>query len=314
MPPDLGKAPSESGQVARVGMGPPLAVGKRAVEVDEQATQGADVLVVVSNDVDERARIAVDEEREIPLRDLPAGDIGVASHPQQGRFHGAEPGVQRPVAEQSPDDGQQIEVARMDRRRPPGEPVAGHDERPVETATVVCHQPAVVGNMPGQLGEQRRLIGMVGQEQLDLPEATALPPSEAHQEGEGACRGREARRFGVEAEQGSVRWRLPRQCCEPLAIERQDRRRCLEPHERPSIGDYELAVQGCRQGLRPDPTRSERRGVDRGGSPKAEAEVRESPLQRHRGGHAATDGAAARSPAGSASAPRSRSASAFAST
>ena len=85
--------------------------------------------------------------------------------------------------------------------------------------------------MARELCEERRLVGVIRQQELDLPEAAPFPPPETDEECERPGRRREARRLGVEAEEGSARRWLTRQSGEPLPIERQERRRGLDPDE-----------------------------------------------------------------------------------
>jgi hypothetical protein len=110
--------------------------------------------------------------------------------------------------------------------------VASHEQRPVEAAAVVRHEPAVARNPRGELGQERRLVGVIRQQQLGLPEQAALPPPEPDEEREGPGGRREAGRLGVQAEQGSVGGRLSGQSGEALAIHWQDRSRRLDHDER----------------------------------------------------------------------------------
>jgi hypothetical protein len=210
----------QSGEVTCRGLGPALAVGVAAVDVDEQARERPDVLIVVPDHVEQRRRFPEPEELEVPRRDLPATDVRVPAQAKEHRFDGPESGVRHPVPEDATDERQQVQMARMDRRALAGEPVASHEEGPVEATTVVGHEPAGRWDVARELGEQCRLIGMVGEEELNLPKATAFPPPEADEERERPGRGREAGRLGIEAEEGSARRRLARQPGEPLPIER----------------------------------------------------------------------------------------------
>ena len=67
----------------------------------------------------------------------------------------------------------------MRRRRPPGEPVAGLDQRPVEPLAVVRHEPRVRRDPAGDLGEQRGLVRVVREQQLRLAEDRPVPAGEA---------------------------------------------------------------------------------------------------------------------------------------
>lgn len=140
---------------------------------------------------------------------------------------------------------------------------ARHEQGPVEPPSVVAHEPAVPRDPRGQLGEERRLVGVVREQELDLAEQAALPPAEPHEEGERSCRRRKAGRLGVQAEQWSVGRRLARQCREPLSIHRQDRRWRLHDDERPPGGPHQRAADCHRESLRSD-RRSAARLVARG--------------------------------------------------
>jgi hypothetical protein len=223
--------PTEAREVTGRQAVPPRAIRVLAIDMTEESCQRANVLVVVANDVDERSRVAVPQEREVPLRDLPAGHVGVAADAEQRRFHGRQSGIDHPVAEQPADQRQQVEVAGVERRLGAGEAVAGNDQRPVEPSTVVGDEPAVARDVVRQLSEQGRLVGVIREQELELPEATALPPAEADEEAQRA-RGRgEPRRLGIEAEEGSVGGGLPRQAREPIPVQWQERRRRLDPDE-----------------------------------------------------------------------------------
>jgi hypothetical protein len=81
------EGPRQAGKVTGRRFGPALAVGVAAIDVDEQARQRADVLVVVPNDLQERRRLPEPQELEVPRRDLPATDVRMAAEPQQHRLH-----------------------------------------------------------------------------------------------------------------------------------------------------------------------------------------------------------------------------------
>lgn len=238
------ECPRQAREVAGRDRRPARPIRVVPVEVGEEAGQRADVLVVVPDDIHELARLAVPEEAEIALGDLPAGDVGVPPDAEQGGLDRRETGVCEPVPEQTPDDRQEVEMARVGRRACAGEPVAGDDERPVEAAPVVGHEPAPGRHVAGELVEERRLVRVVWQEQLELAEPATLPPPETDEEGEGAGGRRQARRLGVEAKQRRGRGRLAGQSRQAIAIERQERRGRLEPHEGAPIGADELAVEG----------------------------------------------------------------------
>ena len=105
--------------------------------------------------------------------------------------------------------------------------------------------------MPGQLVEQRPLVGVVRQQQLDLAEPVALPPAQPDQERHGPGRRREPGRLRVEADQRRVRRAAGRAA--PASRSRStgmvDGRR-LAPDDRPLRGLDDLAVQRRREPLR----------------------------------------------------------------
>ena len=203
--PSLGECPGQAREVARWRLAPALAVRVPAIDVYEETRERAHVLVVVADDVDQWPRLAEAQEVEVARRDLPAGDVAVAAQPEELRLHRREARVGHPVAEHAPDERQQVQVAGMQRRVRAGHPEAGDEQRPVEAAAVVRDQPAAARDPRRQLGEQRRLVGVVGEQQLDLAEAAALPPAESDEERERARGRREPGRLRVKAEQGSVR-------------------------------------------------------------------------------------------------------------
>ena len=295
MPALAGEGAREPGEISRRRFGPARAVGVLAVQVDEQSPERPDVLVVVPDDVDERPRLAPAQVVQIARRDLPAGDVTVAPEPEQLGLDRGEPRVGHAVAKHAPHDRQEIEVALVQRWVRPGHPEPGDEQRPVEPPAVVRDQPAATWDPRRELGEERRLVGMVRQEQLDLAEEAALPPSEPDEERKRAGRRGKPGRLRVQAEQGSVGRRLAGQRGKPIAVDRQQRRWCLDQHERAEPRPDELAIDRRRQSLRPDarganPVRG--RGARRG-RPRRDPgpEVREPPLERdgreRRLGHAA---------------------------
>jgi hypothetical protein len=243
MPARAGVGPRQAGEVTCGRFGPALAVGVAAVDVDEQARQGADVLVVVPNHLEQRRRLPKPQELEVPRRDLPAADVRMPAQPKEHRLNGSEARVRHPVPEHATHEWQQVEMARVDRRILAGEPVASDEERPVEAAAVIRHEPGVRRDVARQLGEERRLVRVVREEELDLPEAAPFPPPQADQERERPGGRGEPGRLGVEAEEGSARRWLTRQSGQPFPIERQERRRGLDPDEAAAGRPNELAVE-----------------------------------------------------------------------
>ena len=107
-----GRTPGRAGQVAgRRDAAPRRGRRSRVRGGTEQPRQRADVLVVVADDVDERLGRAAAQEAEVAARDLPAVDVAVAVQAEQPGLGRPQPGVGQPVAEQPPDDRQQVEVA-----------------------------------------------------------------------------------------------------------------------------------------------------------------------------------------------------------
>ena len=216
--------PGQPREVAGRRLRPARVVGVSAVQVDEQPAERPHVLIVVPDDVEEGTRLAPAQEVQVARRDLPASDVAVPPQPQQLGLHGREPRVRHAVSEDAPDDRQEVEVAFVEGRIGAGHAEPGDEEGPVEPPAVVRDQPAPLRDPRCQLREERGLIGMVREEQLDLAEQAALPPAKADKEREGPRRGREAGRLRVEAEQGSVGRRLAREGREAISIDRQQRR------------------------------------------------------------------------------------------
>ena len=140
-PPARTPGPARPGR--RPAPGPARRRRVAGLEDAEQPGQRPDVLVVVADDGRERLRGAAAQEPEVAARDLPAVDVAVPVQAQQARLGGSQPGVAQPVAEHPADDRQEVEVAGMDRRGPAVHPVPGDEQRPVEAAAVVGHEPAL---------------------------------------------------------------------------------------------------------------------------------------------------------------------------
>jgi hypothetical protein len=210
VPAGAGVGPRQAGEVTRRRFCPAVAVGVAAVDVDEQAREGADVLVVMADHLQQRCRLPEPQELEVARRDLPAPDVGVPAESQEHGLDGPEAGVGHPVPEDAAHESQQVEVAGVDGRALPSEAVARDEERPVEAPAVVRHEPGVRRDVARELCEQRWLVRVIRQEQLDLPKAAPFPPAETDEERERPGRGREPGRLCVEAEQGSVRRWLTR--------------------------------------------------------------------------------------------------------
>jgi hypothetical protein len=213
-----GERPSQPRQVTRRRSTPRIRIGIAPFHMTDEVRQRAHILVVVAHDLDERVGGSAAQEVEVPPRDLPALHVTDPVEPEQLGFRRAKARVRHPVPEQPADEREQVEVAGMLRRRPACHAVARDEQRPVEAAAVVGHKPGVRGDPLRDEREQGRLLRVVGQEQLDLPETIALPPAQPDQERNGPGRRREARRLRVEADERRVRRRLAGETAEPLAV------------------------------------------------------------------------------------------------
>ena len=87
MPALARKCPSEARKVAGRRLRPALRIGVALVDVHQQPAQRSHVLVVVSDDVDERAGLPEPEVVEVPAGDLPAGNVAMPAEPEELRFH-----------------------------------------------------------------------------------------------------------------------------------------------------------------------------------------------------------------------------------
>jgi hypothetical protein len=96
LPPE---GPSEPGQVTARGMGSRRRVAESLIEVDEEAGERADVLVVMADDGRQGLSGPAAEEAEVPARDLPAVDVVVADETEQCPFDRRQASVVHPVAE-----------------------------------------------------------------------------------------------------------------------------------------------------------------------------------------------------------------------
>ncbi len=99
--------------------------------------------------------------------------------PEQLGLDALEARIRDPVTEHAANERQQVEVAGVGRWRPPGQAEASLDQRPVEPAPVVAHEPGI-GRDPGlDLGEDGGLLGVIGQHQLHLVECDRPPIAQA---------------------------------------------------------------------------------------------------------------------------------------
>ena len=96
-------------------------VGVAGVEVGEEPRERDHVLGVVAQDGRERAGRPAAHEVEVAARGSPSRPTSpCALDAEQLALDGGEAGVAEPVAEQAPDDGQQVEMAGVRGRRAGG--------------------------------------------------------------------------------------------------------------------------------------------------------------------------------------------------
>ena len=142
------------------------------------------VVVVVAQDVPERRRRTPAQEVEVAPGDLPAVDVLGPGQAQHLALDRPETSVGHAMPEDTPDEGQKVQVAAVRRRVATGHPVAGDEQGPVERPAVVGDQPRPRRDLPGKLVEEGGFECVVGQEELYLPEARTLPPAEPDEERE----------------------------------------------------------------------------------------------------------------------------------
>ena len=142
MPALPGEGSGEAREITGRRLRPARAVGVLPIEEDEQPAQRPHVLVVVPDDVAKRPRLAPPQEVEVARWNLPAGHVGVAAEAQQLGLDGRQARVRHPMAKDTPDDRQEVEVALVHRRVRPGHPEPRDEERPVEAPAVVRDEPA----------------------------------------------------------------------------------------------------------------------------------------------------------------------------
>ena len=170
------KGTGEAGEVAAGRPGPCKRIAEAVLDVDQQPRERADVLVVVAHHCGQGLGGAAAQEPEIATGDLPAVDIVVPDDAEQHPLDGPEAGVVHPVTEQPAHDRQQVEVAVVCRGGPAGEPVSGDQQRPVEPAAVVGHEP---GSRAGCAGRSRRAAPPLrpGRAGAAGPAGTGRPPT-----------------------------------------------------------------------------------------------------------------------------------------
>jgi hypothetical protein len=294
-----GEAAGEGEEVAGRSQRPPPGVRVLRVEVLEEPPEGPHVLGVVLDDGGDRLDRAAPHERQVALGDLPARHVLAPVDAQHLPLHRLQPRVPEAVPEQAADVGQEVQVAGVRRRRAADHPVARREEGPVEAAAVVRHEPGLGRDGLLDGGEERRLVAMVGAEELELPEAVTLPPAQADEEGERAGSAAEAGRLRVEADQGDVGRRLTRQGGQSRSLEGDRDGGGLDAHDVPLGGPDGRAVHRRRE------ARGERRapgplrrpgGRPRviGPRPAGGPEEGQPPGEQCRVAHAGTAGAAGR--------------------
>ena len=241
-------------------------------QVGEEPGERPDILVVVPRDLGQRHGRAPAQELVVAAGDLPALDVADTVEPEQGGLRGPQPSIGHPVTEQAADDGQQVEVAGMDRGRAAREPEPRREQRPVEPAAVVGDEPGGRRDRRLDRAQERSLLTVVGEQELDLPvPVVALPPAKAHQEG-GRARGRrETGRLRVETDERHVRRWLAREHRQPFAVDGYRPGRVLAPDD-PTLGArHHLAIDRRRESGRKigrcaavDPSVDRGRREDRG--------------------------------------------------
>ena len=154
----------------------------------------------------ERVDRAAPQHVEVDRRDLPALDVADPADAQQLALDRAQPGVVHPVRNTRRTNGSRSRCPAWSGRgptRPAGTGPRSAASRSRGRCSVTSQR---LGRDPaGDLGEQRRLVGVVREEQLGLAEAASLPPREPDEERERAGRRREPGRLRVEADQRRVR-------------------------------------------------------------------------------------------------------------
>ena len=111
-------------------------------------------------------------------------------------------------------------MAGVDRCGPAGHPVAGDEQRPVEAAAVVGHEPAVgAGWREASASSRAGSSAWSGSSSWTCRNVVPDPPAEADEEGDRAGGGREPGRLRVEADQRHVRRRLAGQRREPDPVD-----------------------------------------------------------------------------------------------
>jgi hypothetical protein len=244
-----GEGPSQPGKIPRRRLGPARAIRIPTIEMHQQSPERPNVFVVVANDVDERAGLSPPQVVEVARRDLPASYVAMPSQAQELRLDGGQARVRHPMLEDAPDDREEIQMAIVERRIRAGHAKPRDEQGPVEAAAVVRDEPAAARDAGRQLREQRRLVGVIWQQELDLAEQAAFPPAKADEEGQRARGGREAGRLRVEAKEGSVGGWQAREPRETRPVEREQGGGCLDHDERAEACPDQLAVNGGREPL-----------------------------------------------------------------
>jgi hypothetical protein len=241
------ECPGEAGKIAARSSRSRGWVRVVGVDSDEQPGERPNVLAVVPDDVEQGIGRSTAEEVEEPPGDLPAIDVAVADASENLGLDGSKARVGHPMAEDAPDEGQQIEVTRERRGSGSNHPVASDEERPVEPSPVVRHEPTVRRDVTGKSCEQSWLRGVVREQELYLSESVFLPPAEADEKRDRSGRRRKPGRLRVQADERDVRWRQAWQHRKSFAVERQDDGRGLASHHGSRLVEEQLTVDGLRE-------------------------------------------------------------------
>lgn len=238
-----GEVAGETRQVAWRCLGSPGGIAEVALDIGKQASERPDVLVVVPDDSEESGRLTVTQELEIPSRYLRAGHVAMAPQAEQRGLHGLQPSIRHSVAKEAAHHRQQVQVAGVHGWAILPHAIAGHDQRPVEASAVVRDQPGRRRDVPPELRQQRRLVRLVGQEELGLAEHGPFPPPEPDQERQCPGRRGEPCRLGIETDQGYSGRRLTGQRGEPVALNRDHHGALFDSDVGAGRGPDQLTIQ-----------------------------------------------------------------------
>ena len=156
-----GERATERADVAGMCGRPRFGHGQPRRQLHQQPPERDDVLPVVLRDLPQHRRAAGSEVLEVAVRDQRARQVSLAQTPAMPRSTLASLRVRQPVLPELSRERQQVQVAGVRGCRLPLEPVARDEQRPVERAPVVRHQPGVRRDLRRQGGEERRLVRLV---------------------------------------------------------------------------------------------------------------------------------------------------------